>query len=58
MGETWSYVFGQPEAVSILLRILQMELLVQFEVQFSSHAGVFLIEGIADLGERCFRDRT
>lgn len=47
--EARSYVFGQPEAVPILLRVLEMELLVQLKLQPSAHTSVLLVEGIADL---------
>ena len=44
MEEIQTYVFGQPEAIPILLRIFQMKLLVQFKVQLSPHADVLIIE--------------
>ena len=53
---TRPYVLGQPETVSILLRVLEVELLVQFEVQLSAHTRVLFIEGIANLRRDYFRD--
>lgn len=55
--EIQSYVFSQPETVPILLRVLEMEFLVQLEIQISAHTGVLFVEGIADLGRDYFRDR-
>jgi len=53
--EARSYVFGQPEAVPILLRVLKMELLVQLKLQPSAHTSVLLVERITDLCGDYFR---
>ena len=48
-----SYVLGQPETITILLGVLEMQLLVEFEVQFSAHADMLFVEGITDLVRNC-----
>jgi len=56
--EEHSYVLGQSEAIPVLLRILEMELLIQLEFQLSAHTDVLFIKGITDLARNCFRNRS
>lgn len=51
--DSHSYVLGQPETITILLGVLEMQLFVEFEVQLSTHPGVLFIEGITDLAREC-----
>ena len=53
--EVRPYVLRQPETIPILLRVLKMELLVQFEFQLSAHTDMFFIKGITDLAKNRVR---